>query len=56
MRLPTAVIRYVPYVGPVVQRVSVGLNAKEILESSTPLEAVKTIGGFWNIRCISFNY
>lgn len=45
------IIKRVPYVEPVVQGVGIALDAKEIIESTTPLGAARTIGGRFIKEC-----
>ena len=50
--IKSQVIKRVPYVGPVVQGVALALDAKEIVENSTPLGAAKIIGGRFLDSCL----
>ena len=45
------VAKRAPYVGPVIQGVGLALDAREILENSTPLGAVKIISGRFIKQC-----
>ena len=45
------VIKRVPYVGPVIQGVGLAMDAKEIIESSTPIGATKIIAGRFIKEC-----
>ena len=47
------VIKRVPYVGPVIQGAALALDAKEILETSTPVGAAKIILGWFVEDCIT---
>ena len=45
------VIKYVPYVGPLIQGVGIALYTKEIIESYTPLGTVKIIASKFVKKC-----
>ena len=49
--ITSKVIKRVPYVGPVIQGVGIALDAKEILEISTPVGASKIIAGRFIKEC-----
>jgi len=51
--ITSKVIRRVPYVGPIIQGTGIALNAKGIIENSTPLGAVKIIAGRFVKECSS---
>lgn len=45
-------IKWVPYVGPVIQGLGIAMEAKEIVESSTPVSQTKIIAGRFIKECI----
>lgn len=47
----STVVKRTPYVGPVIQGVGIALDAKEILENSTPGGAAKIIAGRFIKEC-----
>ena len=49
--ITSKVIKRIFYVGPVIQGVGIALDAKEIIESSTPLGAAKIISGRFIKEC-----
>mgnify|MGYP001032681496 CR=1 FL=1 len=45
------ILKTIPYVGPVISTLGLALDVKEIVESSTPIGAVKTISGRFLKEC-----
>jgi hypothetical protein len=41
----TTLIRRVPYIGPLISSVGLAIDIKDIVETSTPIGAAKTVGG-----------
>lgn len=41
--ITSEIMKKIPYVGPVIQNVGIAIDAKKIIENSTPLGAVKII-------------
>ena len=50
-QITSKVIKRVPYVGPLIQGIGIAIDAKEIVESSTPLGATKIIAGRFIKEC-----
>ena len=49
--IPKSVVKRVPYVGPVVSGVGLALDVKDIVDSATPVGAVKIIAGRLVTEC-----
>jgi hypothetical protein len=42
---PQSIMKRVPYVGPIISAAGLALDVKDIVETATPIGAVKTIAG-----------
>ena len=45
------IVKKIPYVGPIISTVGLAIDVKDIVESSTPVGAAKTIGGRFLKEC-----
>ena len=49
--ITSKIVKRVPYLGPLIQGVGIALDAKEIIENSTPLGGAKIISGRFIKEC-----